>query len=348
VTTYVSPLNERSGACPPPTESADQGVPWHFGNPFAEQRLLADGQGWVDLSHRSVVTVSGPDRLSWLHSITTNAMDRLAPGASVLNLVLSPNGHVEHELHMVDDGSTVWISTEPAQLASLLDYLNKMKFMLRVDIADVTEQYAVVGEPNNLAHETYPTFIWPAEFAADPDPGTAAAKYIPHRPASFTAREVFVPRSELEQFIEGRPGAGSWAWEARRIAAGVPRLGRETDHRTIPHEVGWVTSAVHLNKGCYRGQETVARVHNLGRPPRRLVLLHLDGSADRVPASGDVVTVDGREVGRLTSVVQHFELGPIGLAVVKRSVPADGVLSVRVTEGDEVAASQEVIVALGD
>ena len=348
MTTYVSPLNERSGACPPPTESADQGVPWHFGNPFAEQRLLADGQGWVDLSHRSVVTVSGPDRLSWLHSITTNAMDRLAPGASVLNLVLSPNGHVENELHMVDDGSTVWISTEPAQLASLLDYLNKMKFMLRVDIADVTEQYAVVGEPNNLAHETYPTFIWPAEFAADPDPGTAAAKYIPHRPASFTAREVFVPRSELEQFIEGRPGAGSWAWEARRIAAGVPRLGRETDHRTIPHEVGWVTSAVHLNKGCYRGQETVARVHNLGRPPRRLVLLHLDGSADRVPASGDVVTVDGREVGRLTSVVQHFELGPIGLAVVKRSVPADGVLSVRVTEGDEVAASQEVIVALGD
>ena len=157
-----------------------------------------------------------------------------------------------------------------------------------------------------------------------------------------------MPRAEIEQFIEGRPGAGSWAWEARRVASGVPRFGFETDHRTIPHEVGWVTSAVHLNKGCYRGQETVARVHNLGRPPRRLVLLHLDGSADRIPAPGDVVTVDTREVGRLTSVVQHFELGPIGLAVVKRSVPTDAVLGIRGEQGDVVAASQEVIVALSD
>ena len=348
MTTYVSSLNDLAGACPAPSDSADQGVPWHYGDPFGEQRLLTEGHGWVDLSHRSVVTVTGPDRLSWLHSITTNAMDRLAPGASVLNLVLSPNGHVEHELHMVDDGSTVWISTEPSRLSDLLDYLNKMKFMLRVDIADVSEQFAVFGEPVDGVHPSYPTFVWPAEFAVDPDPETAAAKYIPHRPFSFTAREVFVPRTEIEQFIDGRPGAGSWAWEARRIAGGVPRFGFETDHRTIPHEVGWVTSAVHLNKGCYRGQETVARVHNLGRPPRRLVLLHLDGSADRVPVPGDMVTVDAREVGRVTSVVQHFELGPIGLAVVKRSVPTDVVVGIRGEQGDVVAASQEVIVALGD
>ena len=72
--------------------------------------------------------------------------------------------------------------------------------------------------------------------------------------------------------------AGTWAYEALRIAAGRPRLGLDTDHRTIPHELGWIETAVHLSKGCYRGQETVARVHNLGHPPRRLVRLHLDGA----------------------------------------------------------------------
>ena len=80
-----------------------------------------------------------------------------------------------------------------------------------------------------------------------------------------------------------RPLAGIWAAEALRVAAWRPRLGFETDHRTIVHEVDWLRTAVHLHKGCYRGQETVARVHNLGRPPRRLVFLHLDGSGHVLP-----------------------------------------------------------------
>ena len=109
-----------------------------------------------------------------------------------------------------------------------------------------------------------------------------------------------------------------------------------------------MTSAVHLNKGCYRGQETVARVHNLGRPPRRLVLLHLDGSAPRVPVPGEIVSVNGKDVGRVTSIAQHFELGPIGLAVVKRSVPADAPLLVGTPESGLVSAAQEVIVTPND
>jgi folate-binding protein YgfZ len=155
---------------------------------------------------------------------------------------------------------------------------------------------------------------------------------------------VVVPRAALSAYVEGRPGAGTWAWEALRVAAGVPRLGFETDHRTIPQEVGWVPAAVHLQKGCYRGQETVARVHNLGRPPRRLVQLHLDGSASRHPVPGDPVLLDGREVGRLTSVALHAELGPVALAVVKRSVPADAVLVVGPVDAEPVAASQELVV----
>ena len=122
------------------------------------------------------------------------------------------------------------------------------------------------------------------------------------------------------------------AFEALRVEALRARLGVDTDDRTIPHEAGWIGSAVHLEKGCYRGQETVARVANLGRPPRRLVLLHLDAGDEHLPVTGDPVLLDGRRVGRVGTVVQHHELGPVALALVKRSVPVDAVLVAGVDE----------------
>jgi folate-binding protein YgfZ len=131
-----------------------------------------------------------------------------------------------------------------------------------------------------------------------------------------------------------------------RVAAGEPRLGIETDHRTIPHEVGLLASAVHLDKGCYRGQETVARVHNLGRPPRRMVLLHLDGSRERLPAPGADVVRDGRSIGRLGTAVHHFELGPIALAVVKRATPDGETVQVVDAEGEPMAAAIEALPGL--
>src|SRR3954452_487034 len=116
------------------------------------------------------------------------------------------------------------------------------------------------------------------------------------------------------------------AFEALRVESRRPRVHLDTDERTIPHEVGWIPSAVHLTKGCYRGQETVARVANLGRPPRRLVLLHLDAGDEGLPVPGAPVLRDGRSVGRVGSVVLHHELGAVALALVKRSVPVDAEL----------------------
>jgi len=341
---YRSPLLDLPGACPPPEGSADEGVAWHYGDPHGEQRLLERGDGWVDLSHRGVVSVTGPDRLSWLHSITTQHVEALAPGESALDLVLDPHGHVEHELHLVDDGATTWISVERESAATLRDYLERMRFMLRVEVIDRTTDTAVVAEPDAARHASLPTFVIPAVFGVLEAGDAASQKYVPLRPGVLVGREVFVPRDQLEAYVAGRPGAGTWAWEALRIAAGVPRAGLDTDHRTIPQELGWVPSAVHLQKGCYRGQETVARVHNLGRPPRRLVQLHLDGSAARTPSPGDPVLSDGREVGRLTSVALHHELGPVALAVIKRSVPHDAVLVVGPVDAEPVAASQETVV----
>jgi folate-binding protein YgfZ len=156
--------------------------------------------------------------------------------------------------------------------------------------------------------------------------------------------DVIVAREYLGNAAEdaqqrGARLAGIGAYEALRIAAHRPRLGLDTDHRTIPHEVGWIETAVHLSKGCYRGQETVARVHNLGHPPRRLVFLHLDGSEDILPVHGDPVTMGDAEVGFVGSAQRHFELGPVALALVKRTVPVDAAL-----RAAGVPAAQEVVV----
>ena len=272
----------RPGAVP--ADPPDAGVAAHYGDPYAEQRALAAGMARVDLSHRPVVRIAGPDRLTWLHSLLSQHLTDLAPGVVTQALVLSPQGHVEHHLQLVDDGTQVLAHVEPGTADALVDFLRRMQFMLRVEVSDVSEQWAVV---------------------ADPAPR-------------------LVPRGEE---YDG-PVAGVMAYEALRVERREPRLGVDTDHRTIPHEVGWLTSAVHLDKGCYRGQETVARVHNLGRPPRRLVLLHLDGSDSDLPTTGDAVQLDGRDVGRVGTAVRHHELGPVALALVKRQVPDDAVLTV--------------------
>ncbi|HEY5821417.1 MAG TPA: folate-binding protein [Propionibacteriaceae bacterium] len=296
----------------------DAGVPWHFGDPMREQRTLERGEGQVDLSHRGVLTVSGPDRLTWLHSLTSQHLEGLAPGIGVTALVLSPQGHLEHVLYGVDDGETFWAHTEPGQAAAAVAWLDRMRFMMRVEVLDRTDEYAVV---------------WSAAPTGAGDLLTRAGE------DSLGGREIFVPREQLADVLAGAPQVGTWAYEARRIAAGVPRIGVDTDHRTIPNEAGLIGVAVHLDKGCYRGQETVARVHTLGRPPRRLVLLHLDGTADALPAVGAPLELDGRPVGFVGSSARHYELGPIALGLVKRNVSAEATLS---SEG--IAISQEILV----
>ncbi|MFR9675936.1 YgfZ/GcvT domain-containing protein [Streptomyces sp. TR02-1] len=320
-----SPLLNLPGAVP--AEGADEGVAAHYGDLFREQRALADGNGFVDLSHRGVVTVSGDDRLSWLHLLLTQYVEDLRPWHATESLILSAHGHVEHALYLVDDGETTWMHTEPGSVGDLLAYLESMKFFYRVEIADRTGDHAVVHLPAGSIAET---------------PTGAVVRETAH------GRDVFLPRPELESFAEARgPAIGVLAYEALRVEAHRPRLGMETDHRTIPHEVGWIGSAVHLQKGCYRGQETVARVHNLGKPPRRLVFLHLDGSDVRIPQHGDAVRLaadgpEGRKLGFVTTSARHHELGPIALALVKRNVPADAAL---IAGEDATAAAQEVVVA---
>jgi tRNA-modifying protein YgfZ len=324
----TSPLVQRPGSVP--GEEPDASVTAHYSDPVAEQRALEREAGWVDRSHRGVVRISGPDRLAWLHTLLSQHMEALEPGTASEALRLDAHGRIKDHLSLVDDGSAVWAHVEPGTGVELARFLDSMRFLYQVEVADLTDTHAVL------------TVMGPRQESA----AAAAVEgedVVVRRAAGET--DLFVPRKALERVADrlteaGARPAGLLAYEALRVAAHRPRLGLDSDERAIPHEMAWVGPAVHLDKGCYPGQETVARVHNLGRPPRRLVLLHLDGSVDRLPARGSAVEREGRSVGTIGTVVRHHELGPIALALVKRNVPVDEELVV-----DGVAAAQEVIVS---
>lgn len=313
-----SPLLNLPGAVT--ANGLDAAVAAHYGSFNGEQRTLAAGDGFVDLSHRDVIRVSGPDRLTWLHALTTQYFLDLAPHVWTSALILSPQGHVEHAFVGYDDGEAFVAHTEPGRAEGLVAFLDAMRFMNRVEVAEVTGDLAVTWRPSRLVRV---------------EPSVS-----PVEPVETNNAYEFIPRAQLETYADAAgPACGIWAFEALRIARGEPRLGLDTDQRTIPNEVGWIGSAVHLNKGCYRGQETVARVHTLGRPPRRLTLLHLDGSENRLPGLGSDVTVDGKVVGRVGTSARHHELGPVALGLLKRNVPVDTELL-----ADGIAAAQEVLV----
>ena len=292
-------------------DGPDKGAVWHFGEPVKEQRALEAGTAWADLSHYNIVAVSGADRLQWLHDLTTQLVSDLAPGLWKSNMILDARGHIEFQFNVVDDGDTTFLVLDPGYIDQLIEYLTKMKFMLRVDVRDASSEYAVLRAPG--------------------------------MPNEIGGPFAFVPRAEVEEMKKTFGGVatqvGTWALDAERVAAGRPRIGFETDHKSIPNEIGVLHGAVHMKKGCYRGQETVAKIYNLGNPPRRIVMLHLDGSDVGFPATGTAIENDGVKVGFIGTVARHHELGTIALAIVKRNTPTDATLTI-----DGIPASQQVIV----
>ena len=344
-----------------PDDDRSPGVAWHYGDPLAEQRAAATSAAIVDRSDRAVIEIPGDDRLTWLNSIVTQKVDGLGDRWSAESLSLDGNGRVEDHFVLTDVDGITWLDTTHDRGAPLLEYLQRMVFRADAypgprpdmhvltligpdirtgriaDLLHIPEDAPVhkAGDLPEMHHEDEPLGFWRIM------PPTGEDRDIP-------VIDLVVPENEVLHFwkeltLAGAREAGVWTAEALRVAALRPRVGLDTDERTIPHEVDWIGSAeesgaVHLEKGCYRGQETVARVQNLGRPPRRLVLLHLDGSADHRPEVGDPVTLDGRTVGRVGTVVDHFELGPIASALVKRNIPVDAALTVG--DGDDVCPAR--------
>ena len=329
------------------------GVLQHLGSPLGEQRALAGGRAVAVLGDRRVLAVTGEDRLSWLDSLTSQALRTLEPGVSTELLVLDPQGRVEHAAAVLDDGETTWLLVDAGDADALLTWLQRMRFRLRVAPRDAGDEYTVVGgAPDAVAP-------WAASVDGRPlvwrDPwpdvavgGWAYAATDPHPGGQRGWAEALVTSDRAEALVEAAARgeaalAGVIAADALRVAAWRPRWAAEVDGRLLPHEADWLRTAVHLDKGCYRGQETVAKVHNLGHPPRRLVSLHLDGSDSVLPERGAAVRAGGDVVGEITSAALHFEDGPIALALVKRSAPVPGTLTVDSSAGDIAAAAETIV-----
>lgn len=346
-----------------------ESVALHYGAPVLEQRLLEAGEAVVDLSHRGIITVSGVDRLTWLNSMTSQLLLGLTPGVSTESLLLDPNGRIQYAMHVVDDGEATWLLVDEETAEPLYAYLNRMRFALRVEVADRSSDFATVlsfagGPADTVLRGLEPVAIWQDPWAEVSRGGVQYA-HGDHPGASWGATEYVFARTELPVIADriqagDLRAAGTMGLDALEIRAWRPsRLG-DVDDRAIPHEFDWMRSAVHLSKGCYRGQETIAKVHNLGRPPRRLTMLHLDGSDGELPTAGALIFKAGesrdpeaRPVGRVTRAALHHEWGGIALALLKRGLAADVLLEVRIGEeaadakavpGPVVSAAQEVIV----
>ena len=392
-----SPLLTSPGAVASAPDDPDQAVPAHLGDPGREQAALAEGRAACALA-RDVVTVTGPDRLSWLTTLSSQVLTTLEPGdGGAETLLLDAQGHITHALAALDDGRTLWLVTEAGNGEDLATFLDSMRFMLRVEVAERPDVMALGALGEGLealaqaARDTAPDSPTDPEAPAtsqadaaqtgaepqgsliglwrDPWPGVVeggtsydVGEDRPHPGQGYRGGHVLVPAQSVNAVVEaflaageGRRLAGALAWEALRIEAGRPRWAREADARAIPHELDWLRTAVHLTKGCYPGQETIARTLNLGRPPRRLTVLQLDGLAGDLPRPGASVRMGERAVGAVTSVARHHELGPIALALLRRAVPVGEQLTVEVTEVDEttgetvpvgrVDAAQEVLVS---
>ncbi|MFI9506032.1 YgfZ/GcvT domain-containing protein [Nocardia sp. NPDC052566] len=332
-----SPILSVPGAVAGASGSADAAVAWHYGDPFGEQRAAAQRVAIIDRSHRFVLSITGAERLTWLHTISSQHIANLGDRQSAENLDLDLQGRVLNHFVLTELDGTVWIDTEAERGPDLLAFLTKMVFWADAKPQEAADHavLSLLGPEVAGLIGTLGVTELPGDYAVVPVPGGGFLRRMPWPTAdSF---DLVIPRAELSVWWTrlteaGAAPAGMWAFEALRVAALRPRVGQDTDERTIPHEARWIGGiaehgAVHLDKGCYRGQETVARVHNLGKPPRHLVLLHLDGSADDRPAIGDDLTAGGRAVGRLGTVIDHYELGPIALALIKRTVPADTALT---------------------
>lgn len=344
----MAPLSEVPGAV------VDDAGLRHVGAPLAEQRRLASGSALAPLGDRRVLSVSGPDRLSWLDSLSSQALTHLPPGVSTETLILDPQGRVEHAAAVVDDGETAWLLVDAADAEPLAAWLGRMRFRLRVEVRDRSDELSVIGGTRAavgaLAAVTPAgsPVVWVDPWPDVSPGGWAYARVEDHPGAERDWAEAVVDAAEFDRIVAAAVAgevalAGRDAVEALRVAAWRPRVSVDADERLLPHEMDWLRTAVHLSKGCYRGQETVAKVHNLGHPPRRVVALQLDGSDSVLPARGDVVRIGDDAVGAVTSVALHYEDGPIALALVKRTAAADVPYVVDTADGP-IAASAETVV----
>ena len=295
----------------------------HFGNPLLEQRQLLEGKAFVHRSDEAAIELVGEESLRWLHALTSQNLVNLQFGESAEALILDPHGHIEHQLKVIATSSGAYVVTSAERVDDLVAWLEKMKFRTRIEIKKT--DLKVVGLFTQLEIDSP---CWLDPWGTEP---VGSVRYA-------ATSQPFGYREYLVRNISDitLPQAGLMAYAALRIAVGRPEI-TDVDERALPHEFDWLSSGVHLSKGCYRGQETVAKVHNLGHPPRRLALLNLE-VGDVLARPGESVLHNEREVGTVLASALHFENGSLALALLGRVTPYTDL------KVAGVSASQQVLV----
>lgn len=322
----------------------------HYGRPLIEQSLVdGGGTGVIDGWSHTAIMVTGPDAATWLNDLISQKVDAMTVGSSTHGLILDIQGRVEHAfgISAVDDGTFLLGAPGDSDAMALADFLSKMVFWSQVEVTTPELSLISVVNPDHSPATAAGAGL-PDGVAGLPGDAATAVRYWTARTlGGHPVTDMWLDTAALTTCWDslvsaGAQPVGGWAADALRIRDRRPLLGIDTDERVIPHEVprfiggdtpsahsatqlaraddGPTTSAVHLNKGCYRGQETVSRVHNLGRPPRQLVVLQLDGSGQSLPEVGAAVLAGTRSVGRIGLTVQDADDGPVALALVKRQV----------------------------
>jgi folate-binding protein YgfZ len=295
----------------------------------SDYKLLVERVGLVDRSARGKLLLTGAEAVEFLQGQVTNDVEGLTPGQGCYAALLTHKGKMRGDMRVLRGPDWIWLDTEPAVLAPLAHTIRMYgigRDVCQEDVSDARAILSLVGPDARSALEREP----PAEEHG----------FIEGEHGLYVATDLGVDvicaadRADAVRAALGAPDASEEAAECLRIEAGRPRYGLELDADTIPQEAGLNERAVSFTKGCYVGQETVARLFYKGRPNRRLRGLKLSEPA----AHGDTVTLWERQVGTIGSACVSPRHGPIALAVLRREAEPGAEVAV----GEEEARAEIV------
>ncbi|HEU4706466.1 MAG TPA: glycine cleavage T C-terminal barrel domain-containing protein [Solirubrobacterales bacterium] len=321
----------------------------------AQYRQLREECGLVDRPERGKLVVSGPEAAAYLQGQLTNDVEALGPGDGVYAALLDRKGHMQGDMRVLRPHSSVpyasqtgkrnsqaelWIDTEPEALEAVRRHLGMYKIGRQVEVADVTQERAILSLIGPRAAEIAGSPPLPENVCEEVAVGGARCLAV----GTTGGIDLILAAAERDRAWEALLAAGAAevspeAVEIVRIEAGRPRFGSEMGTETMPAEAGIVERAVSFTKGCYIGQETVARLHYKGKPNRHLRALRLSAPAQ----GGEPVSLDGKELGTLGGAAVSPAFGPIALAILRREAEPGTTVAV----GEDGVTAQVVALPFG-
>lgn len=292
----------------------------------AQYRQLREECGLLDRSARGKLLVGGPDAAEYLQGQLTNDVEALEVGDGQYAALLDRKGHMQADMRVLrPEAEQIWIDTEPEALAASRRHLEMYSIGRDVQVADVSEEKAIFSLIGPRSVEIAGTAALPPHACETTSVGGVGCLAV----GTPEGIDLIAPAAEAERLREALLAGGAVAVSAEaaeilRIEAGVPRFGAEMGSGTMPAEAGIVEEAVSFTKGCYIGQETVARLHYKGKPNRHLRGLRLSAPAE----PGAALRLGEKEVGRLGGSAVSPALGPIALAIVRREAEPGAELAV--------------------